>query len=76
MNGEFVLALDFSGKRAPTGSDSLAAQSSGLPCIEFRGGGVGGRWEKKQLIFDISKGLFLFISVTEVYVTGETTKQA
>lgn len=32
--------------------------------------------EKKQLIFDISKGLFLFISVIEVYVTGETTKQA
>lgn len=75
VNGEFVLALDFSGKRAPTSSDSLAAQSSGLPCIasKFR---EGGRWEKKQLIFDISKGLFLFISVTEVYVTGETTKQA
>lgn len=42
MNGEFVLAVDFSGKRAPTGSDGLAAQSSGLPCVEVQeGGGVG-----------------------------------
>ena len=57
---------------APTGSDCLAAQRQGLPRAEVQGGGG----ERKQLIFDISKGLFLFISVTEVYVTGETTKQA
>lgn len=44
-----------------------------FPAPKFR---EWGGWEKKQLIFDISKGLFLFISVTEVYVTGETTKQA
>ena len=39
-----MLAVDFPGKRAPTGSDGLAAQSSGLPCVEVQeGGGVGKR---------------------------------
>lgn len=71
MNGEFVLALDFSGKRT---------QWLRLPgSTEFRSSlclSAGRGWGQKQLIFDISKGLFLFITVTEVYVTGETTKQA
>lgn len=71
MKGEFVLASDFFGKRT---------QWLGLPGrAEFRSSphlSAGVAWGKKQLIFDISKGIFLFITVTEVYVTGETTKQA
>lgn len=73
MNGGVPPGVGLSGKCTHWFEQTGSAEFRVFPAPKFR---ERGGWEKKQLIFDISKGLFLFISVTEVYVTGETTKQA